>query len=256
VISGNDLPRYTQLQLEKDLMPFVLMKFGKCSPATFSGSSFYLADWNKAVQNYFEISKHHEILLEKQKKQTLFNNEPRDLKTVQKIMTDLQKQADEGDIKLTAVQFKEFLNKFFNPEEKNLVSAVDLKNLSEKLASSLIAQQTAKKRLEVVKNLSKSWNRTIQKINDFQQLCKSIDENSKKLAAALQKLDNIASRMRTTARNIDPEIEKLLLQFMKNAKAPNWKITPDTVSAKETASLSDAILKKITYEPIFDSDGE
>ena len=251
------LPQYTPLEMEKVLKPFVSKKFGKCAEATFLSSSFYLADWNKTVGIYLDTLKIYEQLQKQLHPSGAVPGEPRDLKAINDSMKDFKKRAAESDIKLIDSKFKDFLNKFFNPDEKILVTAHELENLSEKLASIMIDLQLDQKKHKIIIRHRKEWNTIIKKIEAFQLLRKSVEDARKKLTACQQKLNDTANRMMTAAKNIHPDIEKILPMLMKDANAPSWQIKPDYITTAETARLCNEILKKITYEPITSgSDGE
>ena len=174
---------------------------------------------------------------------------PRKEQEVQTFMKDVQKRASEGGLTTVKSVLPSFLDKFFNPHEKVLVSADELQKFAKTVADSMKARQYSPQQKQEITNLYKSWESSINQLKTFQKLRDDFHASYAELLEAKKKCDYARERIVSTGKSIDTSIG-IKLSKMTSRKTTGNQDIPDKITPEEITDLCKAVKEKINFIPI------
>lgn len=255
-LNDNRPPAYTPGRLEGKLKShgYIQTRFGNSREANFNSIPFYLKNWNDAVERYTAARREYYKYSKKIKENAKTNTPPRNKQAVQAHMQEMQKRSEEGDFKTISDQITPFLNKFFNPAEKNLVAPDKLQEFAKNIAETLAKRQYSQNKKAEIKKMEKNWLDTIKQLKIFQQLQKKYSTAGINLATAEKQVQSVADSVRLSVHNIHQDIVNLLHGMM-TVKSKNGNLIYDKITDEEISKLCNAIKEKIVFE-VVRSNGE
>ena len=257
----SDTLAYTPTEREKMLSDIIITKFGKCSAATFLASPFHLQDWNDSVKEYKQYAEEQKMIRNTinqiiQQKSIQKTSPVRSRDEISTHLKDLNKLAQDGDTETFNARYQDFLNSFFNPDEKNLITADELQKETQKLYSMLKNHTLDPGKHKELKKYNKTWVQIVEQLKNLHSLQKRLADCNKKFETAQNRLKISAERIKNKAAQVHADIKKSLLEMMTEKKQSTWQLHPDTVTADEVKKLCNDITSKITFEPVINADGE